>query len=289
LIDEIKEKEVTNKISRKYSCFEYVGGYVNCAGYLYLLCKDCGKIFRYNAQITRPAYKSTVNCPICKDTLINIDRKKKKQENDIAKEQRKEDRFIEKFNNRYGNAFEYIGGYNTEKHNRITIKCKECGYIRTRGRNKIFIDNIACPKCKNNRKNMKMHNCIECGKEFLQWSEQQVLCKECHEVQERRKRTSKSKVYKRLRESRALKNGKVDYSITLTRLIERDNHICKLCNRKVNEEDYTYVNDVFIAGNDYPSIDHIVPLSKGGVHQWNNVQLAHRICNSIKNDKEVNE
>lgn len=30
--------------------------------------------------------------------------------------------------------------------------------------------------------------------------------------------------------------------------------------------------------------DHKVPLSKGGLHRKDNVQLAHRICNSLKND-----
>ena len=35
----------------------------------------------------------------------------------------------------------------------------------------------------------------------------------------------------------------------------------------------------------YPTVDHIVPLSKGGTHTWNNVQLAHMACNSGKCDK----
>jgi 5-methylcytosine-specific restriction endonuclease McrA len=36
----------------------------------------------------------------------------------------------------------------------------------------------------------------------------------------------------------------------------------------------------------YPSIDHIVPMSKGGDHVWNNVQVAHIICNSYKGNTE---
>jgi len=47
--------------------------------------------------------------------------------------------------------------------------------------------------------------------------------------------------------------------------------------------------DTFIAGNMYPSIDHVVPLSRGGLHEWGNVKLAHRICNSIKKDNDVLE
>lgn len=196
---------------------------------------------------------------------------------------KREQTFINKFNERYGNYFIYIGGYNSGEHNKIIVKCKQCGYERERGRKKIFDkENVSCPVCNNNRRGYTTAICKECGKTFEQYSVQQVLCKECHTKVEK----EKQRTHKRLREARATKNGKVDYSITLSKLIERDNRICQLCGREVNESDYVYIGDTFIAGNDYPSIDHIKPLSKGGVHQWNNVQLAHRLCNSIKCDKE---
>lgn len=35
-----------------------------------------------------------------------------------------------------------------------------------------------------------------------------------------------------------------------------------------------------------PTVDHIVPLSKGGAHERVNCQLAHRLCNSLKLDTE---
>lgn len=35
----------------------------------------------------------------------------------------------------------------------------------------------------------------------------------------------------------------------------------------------------------YPSIDHIIPVSHGGTHTWDNVELAHRYCNGVKSDK----
>jgi 5-methylcytosine-specific restriction endonuclease McrA len=31
-----------------------------------------------------------------------------------------------------------------------------------------------------------------------------------------------------------------------------------------------------------PTVDHKVPMKNGGGHVWENVQLAHRICNSYK-------
>lgn len=188
-------------------------------------------------------------------------------------------KFIEKFNNRYGKFFTYIEGYPNKV---ITIKCNKCGNIKKRNKKGIFTSsNICCKKCNNNKKGIMKSICAECGNEYIKYSVQQILCKECHDKQEQ----SKKNVRKRLRENKIKTNGTVDCSITLTKLIKRDNHICKLCNKLVDESDYTYNNDVFIAGNYYPSIDHIIPLSKGGTHQWNNVQLAHRICNSIKCDK----
>ena len=40
----------------------------------------------------------------------------------------------------------------------------------------------------------------------------------------------------------------------------------------------------FISGNNYPSIDHVIPVSKGGTHTWDNVKLAHRHCNTMKSN-----
>lgn len=60
-------------------------------------------------------------------------------------------------------------------------------------------------------------------------------------------------------------------------IFERDNWICQLCNKPVDRRIR------------YPSwwcatLDHIVPLSKGGQHTRDNVQCSHRRCNEIKSD-----
>ena len=60
-------------------------------------------------------------------------------------------------------------------------------------------------------------------------------------------------------------------------ILERDNYTCKLCNEPVDMT--AHYND-----NAYPSLDHIIPLARGGWHGMDNIQTAHRICNSIKND-----
>lgn len=80
------------------------------------------------------------------------------------------------------------------------------------------------------------------------------------------------------KEKRLSKNGKPDLSITLPKLYIRDNGTCQICGNKLSFE-------VDTNSNDYPSIDHIKPISKGGLHRWNNVQLLCRGCNTLKRDK----
>ena len=51
---------------------------------------------------------------------------------------------------------------------------------------------------------------------------------------------------------------------------------CAICGKKIhNLDDLT--------------VDHIIPLSKGGKNDIYNCQLAHRLCNSYKNDKLPDE
>ena len=66
--------------------------------------------------------------------------------------------------------------------------------------------------------------------------------------------------------------------ITLHALVRRDGLTCALCGGLCNWKD---VRQGY-CGPTYPSIDHIIPMSKGGEHSWNNVQVAHRLCNSSK-------
>lgn len=51
-------------------------------------------------------------------------------------------------------------------------------------------------------------------------------------------------------------------------VFERDKGICGICQRAVDPQDY--------------HIDHTIPLVKGGMHSYANVQLAHPHCNLSK-------
>ena len=73
-----------------------------------------------------------------------------------------------------------------------------------------------------------------------------------------------------------------DSKVTLKKLIKRDGLRCALCGEMCDPNDNTWAGHF---GPKRPTIDHIIPMSKGGGHVWGNVQVAHAICNSIKRDK----
>lgn len=62
-------------------------------------------------------------------------------------------------------------------------------------------------------------------------------------------------------------------------VFERDKYICQLCGEAID------INATEVA--ELPSIDHIKPLSKGGRHEWENVQATHYGCNASKHNKYI--
>lgn len=61
-------------------------------------------------------------------------------------------------------------------------------------------------------------------------------------------------------------------------IFKRDGYICQLCGKPTNP-------DVHYYNSEYPSIDHIIPLSKGGTHEPDNVQCSHNGCNKSKGNR----
>lgn len=74
---------------------------------------------------------------------------------------------------------------------------------------------------------------------------------------------------------RALIRGSFVEDVDLLTLADRDQWVCHLCCRKVRKR--TKVGSPMS-----PSIDHIVPLSRGGEHSYANTALAHLRCNVLK-------
>lgn len=114
--------------------------------------------------------------------------------------------------------------------------------------------------------------CIECNDNY---STTRPKSRYCSETCRKKSNWRKNEV---IRNDRLKKNGKIDWDISLDKLMIRDKGICYLCNSIVGMDEHHNHNL-------YGSIDHVIPVSKGGTHTWDNVRLAHRICNTIKSDE----
>lgn len=205
---------------------------------------------------------------------------------------------------------EYVGNY-TGADGRADIKCKACGTVFNRSMISIRKRNCSCPTCREaelakvkeqrriakeserkRKENERKRKAEERETESkLKREERKHICPVCGEMTYRRKycspECSKKADNKRRDFNRRMKLSiaRVDTDITVEGLYRRDNGVCYLCGGRCNYEDYTVIDGNFIAGDWYPSIDHVIPLAKGGKHSWDNVMLAHRLCNSRKSDK----
>lgn len=205
-------------------------------------------------------------------------------------------------------SFEYAGNY-TGSAGTADIKCLVCGTVTTRSWITIRHDNVVCRVCeKENAKHRQeerrrikqeqikakqeqnkkdrfwgkefpqktMAVCVSCGQLFIPRNDRQICCSE--------KCTKKHQNNKDKRVSK-IKGAMIDRDISLKILYQKEHGVCYLCNGKCSWSDY-YIdrNGQKITGGMYPSIDHVIPLAKGGKHSWENVRLAHRECNWIKSD-----
>jgi len=141
------------------------------------------------------------------------------------------------------------------------------------------------------------------------WLDEEFVCSECgrvftrHQYMIAHNRTSRlfkkpsycspkcySKVSNRKKRAnkRARRKAERDCVIPLGDLVKRDGGICQICGGEVDFSDGYYdESGHFHIGKNYPTLDHIIPLSRGGFHTWDNVQLAHQGCNAGKCDKLV--
>ena len=109
--------------------------------------------------------------------------------------------------------------------------------------------------------------CAECGRAFVAHNVGRVYCgKECRWAQAYRAR-------------RARRFAVVREPYRFAEIAKRDDWVCGICGCLV---DPSLAYPAPASG----SIDHVVPLSRGGADTRANVQLAHLGCNWRKSDRE---
>lgn len=139
------------------------------------------------------------------------------------------------------------------------------------------------------KKYNEVHTCPECKKEFtiLDYMKDKGVCgvqliTYCSKQCSRKAYRSRHNDLHGKHKLRTLKFGTAfESGITLDKLVQRDGLTCALCGEVCDWNDKAYGS----CGPNYPTIDHKIPLSKGGGHSWDNVQVAHHKCNSIKGSK----
>lgn len=81
---------------------------------------------------------------------------------------------------------------------------------------------------------------------------------------------------------RARKRGVEVESVAPKDIYERDNWTCYLCGKEINKTSKA-------PHPKSPSLDHVVPICKGGSHTYDNLKAAHLYCNQSKGGKTLEE
>lgn len=127
--------------------------------------------------------------------------------------------------------------------------------------------------------------CKACGE--IVYSKYVLLhpnCRKGYEI-ERKKRYKSTEVYKRLKKKyRSQRKAKqrgatIAESVDPIAILERDKWQCYLCGVDTPQDLRGSYSD------NAPEVDHVIPLSKGGLHIESNLRCACRKCNALKSDQ----
>ena len=112
--------------------------------------------------------------------------------------------------------------------------------------------------------------CGYCGKEY-KTPYQSKYCVECRPLAEAKNKTEAD------RARREKIRGVFVAPVSRVEVYNRDNWVCGICKKPVDKK-LSFPHPMS------PSLDHVIPIARGGTHEPDNVQLAHFICNSYKRD-----
>lgn len=224
-------------------------------------CKNCGKIFMPKT-VDRTTFCSR-ECSFAYKTRI---KQKKQEDTNIVKEEK-----LKKICEFCGKIF--IGNRVSSKY--CSSFCSgQATYKKAKDNGKTVIWNSKKKKEYRILKGLNdTKNCIVCGNSFKLGDIKISCCSaKCKDIALKNQKRDR-KALRRARE-KCVYAEKIKIQI----VIKRDAGVCQICGKKV----------LISKKCPHPlsaTIDHIIPLSKGGHHSYKNIQLAHFICNCKKNDK----
>jgi hypothetical protein len=204
-----------------------------------------------------------------KAICIECDRERKRQGAKYRWDKSKNNENVKRYKERHG----IVPNYKT---NIAICKCEYCAKAWVK--KGITKKRFCSPKCKQMYvgskiagrslvRSVKQYNCKCCSKVIFRTAPGK--CDSCLLIS---KKTSKAK-HKAIRSRNSIKIER----IVAWKVFSRDKFRCQLCNIKVQKNDYLLDNAA--------EVDHIVPVSLGGVHSYSNVQTLCRKCNQTKSNK----
>lgn len=169
----------------------------------------------------------------------------------------------------------------------VSGQCTECEqwFITEYRINHTRVCSIKCSSRLNNRKRStvpSIRECLECGATIVHTfakGKARLLCsRECYKKRNHRIKVRTPDEKKLNNHRRRARHYGVPYEpIKLADVADRDGWICGICKNPV---------DPWLTWPDgqSKSLDHIIPMSKGGEHVRSNVQVAHLDCNTRKSN-----
>lgn len=150
-------------------------------------------------------------------------------------------------------------------------ECRNCGKQMPRREDAVYCDARPCRTAKYHAKQATRPRCSElgCGSPVIA----KGLCGSHYSKVWRSENLDRSRDNRRARKAR-VRDAFVE-PVLASEVFERDGWICGLCSSPIPRD--AVWPDLLS-----PSVDHIVPLSRGGEHSMANVQASHLSCNSRK-------
>ena len=126
-----------------------------------------------------------------------------------------------------------------------------------------------------------LRQCDLCLRLFMADGRRNRYCEDCSDQADRLWREQNpDKLWQIGARRRARERAAFVEDVDRTVVFERDDWTCRIC-------DEPLARDAVHPDPLSPTVDHVVPLSRGGKHSYANVQSAHFLCNVLKGCREA--